>query len=451
MAESQEGVVIGPLPPSDIWEVNQSLQLDEHLEGAQDPRWVDTERARGEYSLTRLCRALGVDRPRRKLTAPAHGYYLFCGHRGSGKSTELRRIVGELHDRDFYYVVFADAAQELDVNNLRYQDVLLHLASRLMQQLVDDGIQVEEVHLGKLQEWFTERVEKTTSTRDFALEAKAGIGSSVGLPFVAKLFGHFSTAFKTNTTYKEELRTTLRNHFSDFADGFNHLLTVAEESLPGTGKGVRILFVIDGTDRLSGDDAQAFFEADVHQLQQVSALFVYCAPVHLAYEGASVGQSFSSIFRLPMVKLFHGDGTPHGEGLTAMEEMLHRRAAAELFDDDVADHLIKHSGGHPRDLLRLLLNAFKHAESDRFDCESAKRAVREMAADFRRILNPEDYRLLAAIDKDRQPATGSERIRYLLYNTALLEYNDYFWRSHPVVRSTQEYEAAQKSLAGSHE
>ena len=105
-------------PPSDIWEVNQSLQLDEHLNGDRDPRWVDTERARGEYSLRRLCRALGVDRNRRRLTAPAHGYYLFCGHRGSGKSTELRRIARELHHRDFYYVVFADAAQELDVNNL---------------------------------------------------------------------------------------------------------------------------------------------------------------------------------------------------------------------------------------------------------------------------------------------------------------------------------------------
>ena len=438
-------------PPSDIWEVNQSLQLDEHLDGDRDPRWVDTERARGEYSLARLCRALGVDRTKRRLKAPDHGYYLFRGHRGSGKSTELRRIAHKLHDRDFYYVVFADAAQDLDVNNLRYQDVLLHLASRLMTQLVDDGIHVDQVHLDSLQEWFTERVEKTTKTRDFAREAKAGFGVSAGLPFLAKLFGHISTAFKTNTLYKEELRTTLRNHFSDFSEGFNHLITVTEDTLPGTGKGVRILFVIDGTDRLSGDDAQAFFAADVHQLQQVRALFVYCAPVHLAYEGANAGQTFSSIFRLPMIKLLNSDGSLHEEGHTAMGKMLHRRAAAGLFDASVADRLIEHSGGHPRDLLRLLLNAFKHAEYDRFDNASADRAVREMAADFRRILNPEDYRLLAVIDAGHSPPAGSERIRYLLYNLALLEYNDYFWRSHPVIRSTQEYRAARDSLTGSDE
>ena len=434
-------------PPSDIWEVNRSLQLDEHLDGERDPRWVDTEPARGEYNLDKLCRVLGVDRNRQRLAAPDHGYFLFCGHRGSGKSTELRRIAQELHDRNLYYVVFADATQELDVNNLRYQDVLLHLASRLMEQLNDDGIHVDAVHLDKLGDWFTERVEKSEKTKEFAMQAKATVGGGVGIPFLAKLYGQISTAFKTNTTYKEELRTTLRNHFSDFADGFNHLITTAEDTLPDTGNGVRILFVIDGTDRLGGKDAHAFFDTDVHQLQQVQSVFLYCAPVHFAYEGSNVGQNFSSIFRLPMIKLLNSDGSHHEEGRDAMREMLRRRAASELFDVGVADRLIEYSGGHPRDLLRLLLNAFKHAERDRFDDASAQQAVREMAADFRRILNPEDYRMLATIDASSEAPSGSERIRYLLYNLALLEYNDYFWRSHPVIRATQEYRTAWDSLA----
>ena len=304
-------------------------------------------------------------------------------------------------------------------------------------------------NLGKLRGWFTERVEKTSTTRDFALEARAGAGVNAGLPFLAKLFGQISTAFKTNTTYKEELRTTLRNHFSDFADGFNHLIAAAEDTLPGTGQGARILFVIDGTDRLGGDDARAFFDTDVHQLQQVRGVFVYCAPVHLAYESGNVRQHFAANFRLPMVKLLNGDGSPHRDGRSAMLAMLHRRAAAGLFDGGVAERLVEHSGGHPRDLLRLLLNAFKHAEHDRFDDASADQAIREMAADFRRILNPDDYRLLATIDAGDPPPSGSERVRYLLYNLALLEYDDFYWRSHPVIRSTSEYRIAHESVAES--
>ena len=434
-------MVIAYEPPRDIWEVNRTLRINEPLDGDRDPRWVDTEAARGEYSLDRICRALGVDRDKRILTAPDHGYYLFCGHRGSGKSTELRRIARELHHGDLYYVVFADATQELDVNNLRYEDALLHLASVLTAQLADDNVQIEPVYLHKLQDWFTERVEKTDKIKEFAQEARAGAKAAVGLPFLVNVFAHFSTAFKTNTTYKEELRRTVRNHFTAFSDGFNFLINAAEDRVRR-----RILFVMDGTDRLSGDDAHAFFVADVHQLQQVRGVFLYCAPVHLAYEGTSVPQNFTDIFGLPMIKVTNSDGARNDKGYDALRGMLHRRAAPDLFDDGVADYLIEHGGGHPRDLLRLLLNAFKHAGHDRFDVPSARRAVREMAAHYRRFLRPDDYRLLAAIDAGQSPAADTGRVNDLLYNLALLEYNEFYWRSHPVIRTTPEYRAARDAI-----
>lgn len=428
-------------PPRDIWEVNRSLQLDEHLDGDRDPRWVDTEAARGEYSLNRICRKLGVDRTKRKLTAPDRGYYLFCGHRGCGKSTELRRIAGELHHGDLYYVVFADAAQDLDVHNLRYEDTLLHLAGRLTAKLDDENIRVEMVYLRKLQDWFTERIETTAQTNTFAMEAKAGAKADVGLPFLARVFAQISTAFKNDATYKVDLRRTLKNHFTDFSEGFNQLIYAAEEMI-----GRRILFVVDGTDRLGGEDAHAFFVADVHQLQQVRGVFVYCAPVRLAYEGTDVRQNFTDIFGLPMIKVANSDGTRRDEGYDALRRMLHRRAAPELFDAGVADYLIEHGGGHPRDLLELLLNAFKHAEHDRFDGPSARRAVREMAAHYRRFLRPDDYRLLAAIDAGRSPQADTGRVNDLLYNLALLEYNEFYWRSHPVIRTTPEYRSARDAI-----
>ena len=40
----------------------------------------------------------------------------------------------------------------------------------------------------------------------------------------------------------------------------------------------------------------------------------------------------------------------------------------------------------------------------------------------------------------------SERVRGLLYNLALLEYNDFYWRSHPVIRTLPAYEAARKAV-----
>ena len=436
-------------PPDDIWEVNRRLRVDEPLDGENDPRWVDTGAARGEYSHHRLYRMLGVNPDGAALrlgTPPERSDYLFCGHRGCGKSTELRRVRNDLHSPTLYYVVFADAAQELDVNNLRYQDILLHLASKLVEQLNSDDIGIERVHLRRIEDWFTQRVEMQEETEELALEIKAGAGVETGLPFIGKVFAKFSDVFKTNSTYKTELRRALQNYFTDFADAFNHLIEAAEEAVRAAGRGRRILFVIDGTDLLRDEDARAFFIADVHQLQQVRGLFIYCAPIHLIYEGTTIEQSFDRIFNLPMIKVENADGSPNEIGRKAMRQMLYRRAAPDLFDDGVADDLIEQSGGHPRDFLRLLRSAFMFAERNRFDRDSVRRAVRDQANVFRRFLDTEDYQILATIDSNPEMLPHSDRTRYLLYNLALLEYNDFFWRSHPVIRTTDAYRIARAAL-----
>ena len=39
-----------------------------------------------------------------------------------------------------------------------------------------------------------------------------------------------------------------------------------------------------------------------------------------------------------------------------------------------------------------------------------------------------------------------ERSRNLLYNLALLEYNNFYWCSHPVIREIDAYQVALKAL-----
>ena len=147
----------------------------------------------------------------------------FCGHRGCGsKSTELRRIRNDLDGPNVYYVTLADAARDLDPNNLRYQDVLLHLAATLTKRLEDDGVAIDPVHLGRLESWFDQRVQEETEIEELTRQVKAGAQVAAGLPYLGKLLAEISTAFKTNATHKDVLRRTLKNYFSDFADAFNH-------------------------------------------------------------------------------------------------------------------------------------------------------------------------------------------------------------------------------------
>jgi hypothetical protein len=413
-----------PSPPQSIWDVNVQLQFDEPLPPG-DPRWVDTAPGRGEFSLDRLYRMLGVDPNTWTLKgAPSHAYVLFCGHRGCGKSTELRRAHERLNEPDIFFSVLLDAAADLDPNNLQYQDVLLGLAKALLEAL-PDTVEIDAVHLRKLEDWFTQRVRTHEASKEFRAEIETGLEAGVSIPLLSKLFAKLTAAIKTNSTYKDELRTVVRNTFSDFADGFNRLIKAVEQACAKAGLGSRVLFIVDGTDRLRGDDADCFFVRDVYQLQLIDSLFIYASPIHLLHSGSAVHQSFTGAFRLPMIKLYERDGTTRYEpGFEVMRTLLFRRARRELFDsDDTVELLVETSGGHPRDLLRLLQYTFESATGDVFDRPAAERAVRSLATDYRIFLEATDYALLRQIDANPAQEHNSERIRYLLYNLAVLEYN----------------------------
>ncbi len=312
----------------------------------------------------------------------------------------MRRLCARLNRQDLFFVVFLDVLKELDINNLSYADVLLAIAKTLISRIEDERVTIDRVHLHKLEEWFSERIEKHEKTKDYAAEIKAGLTAQQGIPFFAKIFAQLTTSFKIGSTYKEELRTVIRNSFSEFAHGFQQLIDAANDKVTESGKGKSILFIVDGTDRLSGEESDNFFIRDAHQLRHLRGNFIYCAPSHLIYENNQVQQVFAHIFKLPMIKIEEKDSSVKDPaGLPAMMEIVYRRSDKALFDnEETVKYLVNHSGGHPRDLLHLLIYAFKWAEGDLIDRHSAEAAVKQLATDYRRTLSKEDFQLLCEID-----------------------------------------------------
>jgi hypothetical protein len=432
------------LPPDNLWDVDAQLEFNEALP-SDDQRYVPTAPARGNFSFTRLLKALGVDDREQQqwILRKAHprGYHLFCGHRGCGKSTELRRLAARLHNPQAFFVVFMDVLEQLDYNNLQYADVLLALAKELFEKLEAENLDIDEVLLDNLQTWFAERVETNEKTKDFAAEVRAGASVESGIPFLGKLFADISTAIKNNSSYKEELRTIVENSFSQFAASFNLCIKAAEDAVQKSDKGKKLLFIVDGTDRLRGKDSERFFVGDVHQLKQIDANFIYCAPISLLYEGYQVQHEFNH-FILPMIKLREKhDPAPLSEAYTILEQLIYKRAAPSLFTSpSLVDRLIEFSGGTPRELLKLLHYAFLRASGEQFDEAAVEAAIQDLATDYKRILEPQDYELLRQVDQSTQDSEeNSERVRHCLYHLMLLEYNG-FWRlSHPVIRTLPGY------------
>ena len=426
-----------------FWDIPDNLKYDEPID-EKSPLFVDTAVARGNFTFNRLYKSLFLDPASLsfKGSLPYRVYQLLLGHRGCGKSTELRRLSHTLHHPERFFVVFLDVPSVLDINNLIYADILLALAAALLDKLASESIELRDENIEQLLAWFDDRVEKHERTKEFAADIKTGLQGETGLPFIAKLFAAITTSFRINSTYKEEVRTVVKNSFSQFAAAFNALIAAANEQVECEELGHCLLFVVDGTDRLGQADSRRFFIDDAYQLQQIEGNFIYCAPIQLSHEEGQVNEAFKSLI-LPMVKLREKhDATRLPAAYDAMREMVYKRITSSLFDSQTTvDHLIEHSGGNPRHLIRLLDYTFQDAEGECLDFAAAQQAVRRLANDLRRILNTTDYPLLQQIDSCDEEI-NDDRVRHLLYNLALLEYNDYWRLTHPAVRTLDAYRRA---------
>ncbi len=439
-------------PPTHILEVLQKIEYEDALPDG-DPRYVDTREGRGsEKTFSRLARKFGWDPATNAFFAPLDKHVLFFGHIGSGKTTELRRYAGDFNASRKFYVVEVDVLAKLDRNSLEYTEVLMAMAETLLENLQKDNVSLPESALKPVLDWFSAKVRTRSVTTDATAEIKTSLEAGGGIPGLIKLFAGFTAAFKTGATQKSEWRQEMRNRFTTLAQAFNELILQAETVLKIAKRAERVLFLLDGTDKMRGEDTQKFFVHDAEQLLAIQTLAIYTAPLHLKYDGA-LGGKLDADLVLPMVKLQTADGSRWEPGWLALRQLLLLRADRSIFEtgangDAQIDRLVEHSGGHPRELLRLLRLACEVAQ----DCINAKvvsDAIAGLAADYRRFLKPEDYTLLASIDADPVHGGNDERAQQLLYRLALLEYNDGGWRrSHPVVRTLQGYEQAANKPQG---
>jgi hypothetical protein len=404
--------------------------------------WIRRKRGAAKKTFTRLARKFGWDPASNAFFALYEKHILFFGHIGIGKTTELRRYALQLNGSRRFYVVEVDVLAKLDRNNLQYTEVLMAMAQTLLERLHGDGVDLADEALAPLQRWFGNVVETKTTSSELSAELKTVAEGGGGIPGLLKLLASFTAAFKTGSSQKSEWRREIRNDFTSLALAFNTLIRLAEAQLARKGRAEQLLFLIDGTDKMRGEDTQQFFVQDAEQLLAIKTLVIYTAPLHLKYDGRLGGKLDADIV-LPMMKLYERDGRPFEAGWRTMRRLLLLRADRCLFASDAeVDRLVEYSGGHPRELLRLLKLCCEVAD-DQIDASVVQTAIQKLAADYRYFLKPADYALLKTIDSNPVDGGNDEQAQELLHRLALLQYNDGTWRrSHPVVRTLEGYGAA---------
>lgn len=426
-----------------IWTFQDNFDFRIDIDEAH-PFYVPLETHRGDYSRREILNQFQLDASGKILPGvppKLHATILFGGHVGGGKSTELRKLA-KLFQHS-YTVSHLELTKVLDVNNLRFSDLLIALAQRIVDALVVNSISPDPVFVKPLTEWFETRIIKEERFKDLDMEVKAQARGKTGIPFLVTFLAEFTAKIRSGASYREELRREVRDGFTSLAQSLNALIAHSNDLLKNNGKGP-LLFIVDGTDKLKREDSTTFFQTDVNQLGQIQTNLILCAPIAVLLEESGTAQRFGLRLRLPMVKIYERDESENESAVNALVDLVGKRIPLEFFDNvETVKYLVRKSGGHPRDLLRLVRACFAKVDSAPITLAAALRTVRDIAAEYQRSVLADDWAELVRVDASRGEDTNRTDARLrMLYDLVLLEYNNYWWRSHPLVREIQGYTRA---------
>ena len=376
-----------------------------------------------------------VDRPgnpvaelEQALLAPFYRLpkYFFSGHRGCGKSTELRRVAVNPAIRAKYWPVHFTIQDEADVNNLDYRDILLAIGGQMYRQYRAGGGRLPKQLLNELDQ-FRGRIEKDVTITS---------GRLTGSEVEGKLDAFFAQA-GIKLKLEPRIRTVVRQVIEEDITGLINLLhTISTAIYNTTGRWPLVL--IDDLDKLDINLARAIL-CDYRE----AMLMPQCAIIYTVWSGLFYLPEFEAIrdraYFLPHVKL-HSRAQPDErdpEGYRTMRMFIHKRVQPDLIAPEALDEAIRASGGVFREMCRVMRYAIGRAsikKQRRVELEDVRRAGAEIRNEYRRILTAEQRCLLREVHTHNR-LDQPDQLGPLMQMLAVLEYHNIenWFDVHPVL------------------
>lgn len=313
---------------------------------------------------------------------PGQSAQLFSGFRGTGKSTELRRLRKRLREAGFL-VVLSDIEDYVNLSvPIDVSDFLMAVAGTFSEALAAPDLLGEDAARAS---YWERLVHFLTRTR-VEIEEGGVAGASVAL----------KAALKSDPDFKQRLQERMAGHLGalvqDVGEFFRDTVRRLKER---HGDGKEAVLLIDSLERLRGTSTNA---EEVHQ--SVETLFaghadklhlphlhlVYTVPPYLKVRYPNLGGLFKpgGLLLLPAVKIRDQGGEANQAGLDALEKLVAGRGDWRrlLGEREALDRLIRLSGGHLRDLLRLLAEVIRRAGALPVDPEVLDAAVDQVKNEF---------------------------------------------------------------------
>jgi hypothetical protein len=352
---------------------------------------------------------------------PTH--QLYTGHRGVGKSTELRRLAEylEKHQRK---VVYFEATDDIDEVDVQYTDILLSCTRHLLETLR------AEADPGPLVNWLKSRWQSLT---DLALTEVAF--DDLQLEGQIAQFAKLTATLRQVPSTRQRIRDQVDVHSVSLIEALNDFIQAAQRNLQAK----ELVIIADNLDRIGltpRDNGKTnhddIFIDHSSQMCQLACNVIYTVPISLVYSNraAHLRDNYGDCHVLPMVMVRLKDGTIHPPGLDTMRQLVRQRVGEfttmalvpEVFETDaVLDSICLISGGHMRELMQLVQTALNWTDRLPIRRQALLRAIAKGRDDYRNAVDEVDWAKLAEVAQTKRIPNEVD-YRELLFNRCVLEY-----------------------------
>ncbi len=402
--------------------------------------YIDFSSVRGGDIIKRLKQKITVLKPNQPTCA------LFTGHIGCGKSTELLRLKKELEEAGFH-VVYFESSEDLEMSDVDIADVLLSIARRIIQSLEEKEIPVEARGFKLLLEGVFKQI-LNSEIKSFSI--------SLGI-------AHITAKARSDSLLREKLNQFLGPQKSDLLNAINReliepaIIKLKEQGEKGLVVIVDNLDRIDSRNKLWGRPQQEYLFVDQGEfLTRLNCHMIYTMPLALKFsnEYGNLTQRFIEDPKvLPMVPVRLQNGSIYEEGMTLLRQMILARAfpdlteqerlnrITEIFDSlESLDRLCQVSGGHVRDLLRLLNEWIQEEMELPLSRQTLEIVICNCRNDTILPISDEEWKLLRQVRESKR-VSDDEGYQKLIRSRFVFEYRnsgEFWFDINPILAEAKE-------------
>lgn len=373
------------------------------------PLDADDERYVGIYAESNVLRDDPVKLLARAIEySPGASVQLLSGFRGTGKSTELKRLEAQLV-REGYQVVFLNMDHYVNTSTpIDVSDFLMALAGAF-----GEALRAPE-HLGEdtsHESYWDRLVAFMTRTKITVPEIS---GALAGMTIKANL--------KSDPTFRQSLQKHMAGHLGALVADVHKFLEDCVKALKAKhGQETEIVLLVDSLEHIRGsftnarqvqESVELLFASHAEKLRLPNLHVVYIVPPYLKVRASNLGMLYGvgAVQIFPAIKIRSSDGEAHALGVDAIKLIVARRGDWQklLGDEAQLEKIIHMSGGNIRDLLRLLSEVIRRASLTDLPVSEqvVEDAINQMRVEFLPIAD-DDAVWLAKIAETHEASFGA--------------------------------------------